>query len=187
MALNDQNLVLSDGQDIHTAFSATPLASTYTYDILTSTRITTSGGTYTVPPNSIIGNATYFGEDLGLGRGKGTPSVEVFSGATVTKGSATALQIALAGAPDNGGGTLGGLTFTAYIETGAIPVASILASIRLAAFDFPRRQVGLGLPRFIQVQYLASTADFTTLTASAYINHGGTSAQTSLGQYPSNY
>ena len=87
----------------------------------------------------------------------------------------------------NGGGTLGGLTFTAYIETGAIPVASILGSIRLAQFDFPRRQVGLGLPRFIQVQYLASTADFTTLTASAYINLGGTSAQTSLGQYPSNY
>ncbi len=181
MALQDQNLVLSNAQTITAS-----AVSTYTYDILNSALIATSGGTYTVPPNSTIGNATYFGEDLGLGRGKGTPQVEVFSG-TGTPAVATSLQIALQGAPDNGGGTIGGLTYVTYIETDAIPLASILASMRLAAFDFPRRRVGQALPRFIQLDYIVGGSNFTGLTVTSYINLGGTSAQTSLGQYPSNY
>ena len=107
--------------------------------------------------------------------GSGTPAV------------ATSLQIALQGAPDNGGGTIGGLTYVTYIETDAIPLASILASMRLAAFDFPRRRVGQALPRFIQLDYIVGGSNFTGLTVTSYINLGGTSAQTSLGQYPSNY
>lgn len=181
MALQDQNLVFSSAQ----AITATA-ASTNTYDILKGNMITTSGGTYTVPPNDIIGNATFFGEDLGLGRGMGTPTIEVFSGSG-TPITATSLQIALEGAPDTAAGTIAGLTFTVYIETGAIPLASILASIRLAQFDLPRRQVGLGLPRFLQLDYIVGGANFGGLTVTSYINLGGTSAQASLGQYPSNY
>jgi hypothetical protein len=180
MALMDQNLVLSSGQAI-----TTTALSTFTYDILNSALLNSAAGTYTVPPNSIIGNATFFGEDLGLGRGMGTPAIEVFSGAG-TPAAATSLQIALQGAPDNGGGTIAGLTFTPYIETGAKPLASILSSSRLTAFDFPRRQEGSGMPRFINLNYIVVGA-FTGLTVTSYINLGGTSAQSTLGQYASNY
>lgn len=182
MALQDQNLVLSSAQ----AITATA-ASTNIYDMEIGNTITT---TLTATPNAIIGNATYFGEDLGLGRGVGTPSIEVFSG-TGTPAVATSLQIAAQGAPMNstaaGTGNTSDLTFTSYIETDAIPLASILASSRLAQFDLPRRQVGSTLPRFLRLYYTVAGSNFTGLTVTSYINLGGTSAQNTLGQYPSNY
>lgn len=181
MPLNDQNLVFSDNQ----AITATAV-STRTYDMLTGDNLATAGGTYTVPPNAIIGNAAFFGEDLGLGRGKGTPSVEVFTGSG-TPAAATSLAIALQGAPDNGGGTIAGLTFVPYISTRAIPLASILASSRIAQFDLPRRTDNQGLPRFLNLAYTVVGTNFTGLTLKSYINLGGTSAQGTLGAYPANY
>lgn len=181
MALQDQNLVLSSAQAITAS-----AASTNTYDMLNGASLNTGSGTYTVPPNSIIGNAEFFGEDLGLGRGVGTPSIEVYSGSG-TPAAATSLQIAFRGAPDDGNGSISGLTFTPYIETGAIPLASILSSSQLARFDFPMRQVGKGLPRFINLDYIVVGSNFTGLTVTAYINIGGDSAQSTLGQYPANY
>ena len=177
--LNDQNLVLSTAQ----AITATA-QSTFAYDMLTGNTLAVASGAYTT--NSIIGNASVFGQDLGLGRGVGTPSVEVFSGAG-TPGAATSLQIALQGAPDAGTGNTSGVTYTAYIETAAIPLASILSSSRLAAFDLPRRQVKSALPRFYALNYIVVGANFTGLTVNAYINLGETSAQDTLGQYASNY
>jgi hypothetical protein len=179
--LNDQNLVFSSNQAV-----TVTAQSTSTYDILTSALLSSSGGIYTVPPNSIIGNASFFGEDLGLGRGKGTPTVEVFTGSG-TPAVGTGLQVSLQGAPDNGGGSIAGLTFVPYIQTRSIPLASILASIRLAQFDFPRREVGQGLPRFINLLYTVAGAAFTGLSLTSYINLGTSSAQSTLGQYASNY
>ena len=182
MALQDQNLVFSSAQ----AITATA-ASTNTYDILEGLMKTT---TYTPTPNDIIGNATYFGEDLGLGRGKGTPAIEVFSGPG-TPAVATSLQVALQGAPENvtshGTGNISDLVFTVYIETAAIPLASILASIRLCAFDLPRRQIATALPRFLQLDYIVAGSNFTGLSVTSYMNMGGTSAQNTLGQYAANY
>jgi hypothetical protein len=177
--LADQNLVLSSAQ----AITATA-QSTNAYDILNGGTLAVASGAYTT--NAIIGNASVFGEDLGLGRGKGTPAIEVFSG-TGTPITATSLQIALQGAVDAGTGNTSGLTYTTYIETGAIPIASILASARLAAFDFPRRQVKSAMPRFIALDYIVGGSNFSGLTVNAYVNLGGTSAQDSLGQYASNY
>jgi len=68
MALQDQNLVLSSAQ----AITATA-QSTNAYDILNGGTLAVASGAYTT--NSIIGNATVFGEDLGLGRGVGTPAM----------------------------------------------------------------------------------------------------------------
>lgn len=182
MALQDQNLVLSSAQ----AITATA-ASTNIYDIEIGNTITT---TLTAVPNMIIGNATYFGEDLGLGRGVGTPAIEVFSGSG-TPITATSLRISAQGAPMNvtaaGTGNTSDLTFVTYIETDAIPLASILASSRLAAFDLPRRRVGEVMPRFLRLNYTVAGSNFAGLTVTSYINLGGTSAQTTLGQYPSNY
>jgi hypothetical protein len=177
--LNDQNLVLSSAQ----AITATAL-STNAYDMLTGNTLSATSAAYST--NAIIGNASVFGEDLGLGRGIGTPMIEVFSGSG-TPGAATSLQIAAVGAPDAGSGNTSGLTFTPYIETGAIPLASILASSRLASFALPRRQVGQALPRFIAIDYTVVGTNFTGLTVNAFINLGDTSAQGTLGNYASNY
>ena len=178
MALQDQNLVLSSAQ----AITGTA-QSTYAYDILNGNTLAVASGAYTT--NAQIGNATYFGEDLGLGRGVGTPAIEVFSGSG-TPASATSLQIAAQGAPDAGTGNTSGVTYVINIQTQVMLLASILASIRLAAFDFPRRTPGLSMPRFIALDYVVN-GSFTGLTVTAYINLGGTSAQSTLGQYASNY
>ena len=182
MALQDMNLVLSDGQ----ALTATA-ASTYVYDALLGTRITT---TFNTAAPAIIGNATYFGEDLGLGRGVGTPSVEVFSGPG-TPITSTGLTIALEGAPNNAtaqaSGLVSDLAFVIYIQEDEMLLALILPSIRLCQFDLPRRKVGSALPRFYRLLYTVDSASFAGLTLYAYINLGGTSAQTTLGQYAANY
>lgn len=179
MALMDQNLVLSSAQ----AITATA-QSTNAYDILNGNTLAVASGAYTT--NAVIGNATVFGEDLGLGRGKGTPQIEVFSGAG-TPGAATSLDIQLQGAPDAGTGNTSGVTYVAYIGTEAIPLASILASNRLARFDMPQRRVGAALPRFLALNYVVVGSNFTGLTVNAYVNLGGTSAQSTLGQYPANF
>jgi hypothetical protein len=175
----DQNLVLSSAQ----AITATA-QSTNAYDILNGLTLLVASGAYTT--NAVIGNATVFGEDLGLGRGVGTPQVEVFSGAG-TPAAATSLDIQLQGAPDAGTGNTSGVTYVAYIGPEAIPLASILASSRLARFDFPQRRVGAALPRFIALNYVVVGSNFTGLTVTSYVNLGGTSAQTTLGQFASNY
>ena len=179
MALMDQNMVLSSAQ----AITATA-QSTNAYDIANGGTLAVASGAYT--SNYIQGNATVFGEDLGLGRGVGTPAIEVFSGSG-TPAVATSLDTQLQGAVDPGTGNTSGCTYVAYLGTEPIPLASILASNRLAAFDFPRRRVGAALPRFIALNYVVAGSNFTGLTVTSYINLGGTSAQTTLGQYPSNY
>lgn len=180
MALQDQNLVLSSAQ----AVTATA-QSTNAYDLFTGNTIAVASGAYAT--NGIIGNATVFGEDLGLGRGKGTPVVEVFTGSG-TPAAATSLTVQIQGAPDAGTGNTSGVTYVAYAATGAIPLASILASNRLATLDLPRRQALAALPRFIALNYVVAGADFTGLTLTSYINLGsGASAQDTMGQYPSNY
>jgi hypothetical protein len=190
MSLMDQNLVFTQGSQTGTNANYQGVTATAvslgTYDILQGQMITTSGGTYTTPTPQIIGNASFFGEDLGLGRGMGTPQLVGFTGAG-TPAAATSLTVSLQGAPDNGGGTIAGLTFVPYIQTRAIALASIIASRRLFAFDFPRRQEGDGLPRFIQLNFTVAGANFTGLSIAGYINLGETSAQATLGQYPANY
>lgn len=182
MALNDQNLVFSSAQ----AVTATA-ASTNALDLEQGLPVTT---TFTPAPAQIIGNVTYFGEDLGLGRGKGTPAIEVFSGSG-TPAAATSLQISFQGAPMNntafGSGNVSDLTFVPYIQTRAIPLASILASNRIAAFDWPRREVKAAMPRFVNLNYIVVGSNFTGLTLTSLVNLGGTSAQDSLGQYAANY
>lgn len=181
--LNDQNLVLSSAQAI-----ANSVASTNCYDILNGAPIPTAGGTYVVPPGSIIGNATFFGEDLGtgFGRGMGTPVVMGFTGPTTPSGF-TSLQVRFQGAQDNGGGTIAGLSFVDYDLTPAVPLASIAASIRLFEFALPRRQVGTGLPRFLQLFYTVNGGAAAGLTVTSFINLGDSSAQNNLGNYAANY
>lgn len=189
MPLQDQNLVLTGTTGVQGSQAITATAaSLFTYDILNGQALLTASGTYTVPPNSIIGNSSFFGEDLGLGRGMGTPQVVGYTGSG-TPAVGTSLTVQLQGAPDTlaAAGAISGLVFVVYIQTRVILLASIVASRRLFAFDFPRRQEGDGLPRFINLNFVVGGSNFTGLTVTAYINLGETSAQATLGQYASNY
>lgn len=181
MALLDQNLVFSNAQ----AITATA-ASTNAYDIETGLSFATSF----TQPNDVIGNATFFGEDLGLGRGKGAQYIEVYTGAG-TPAAATSLNIQVRGAPNNATAfsslNRSDLTFVVYVESGAIVLASILASRHLSSLALPRRLDTAALPRFYDLNYVVAGSNFTGLTVKAYLSLGDTSAQDTLPQYASNY
>ena len=181
--LMDNNLRLSANQPI-TAAGATD--STYTYDILAGNSLLTASGTYAVPPAQIIGNAAFFGEDLGRGRGPGTPTFVISTG-TGTPSGGTSLGVQIQGAPDNGGGTIAGLTFTPYVDTDALPAASILASTRVATLNWPNREPhGAPFPRFIKVTYNA-VGTWAGLTLNTDVTLGPDTANGTLQRYPANF
>jgi len=196
----DQNLTFfkaNGGQ----AVAGGTVISELTYDILQGLALDSATGTYPVPPDAIVGRlrpdttppTKFWGEDLGLGRGVGTPTVDVYMTATAATPPAggTSIQVILAGAVDNGSGSVSGLTFTPYITSAAIPLAQLLANLaqnwnQIAEFDLPRRPIGTPLPRFLQLQYVA-VGTFTGLNLKGYIGLGDTSAEDTLGQYAANY
>lgn len=182
MGLLDQQLQFSSAQ----AITATA-ASTNFLDLETGEKLTT---TFTPSPDLIDGNVTYFGEDLGIGRGKGTPRIIVNTGAAAFL-TGTSLQIAFRGAPVNNtafaSGLRSDLTFAVYIETGAIAVALLTAYARLASFDWPKRKIGEELPRFVDLNYTVAGSDFTAGTLTADVTLGPDDAQGTLTKYPANY
>ncbi|MBO0865502.1 MAG: hypothetical protein J2P16_10575 [Mycobacterium sp.] len=198
MALYDQNLTFfktSPGQ----AVTATAV-SELTYDILQGLALDSVTGVYPIDVNdSIVGRlrpdtvprTKFWGEDLGLGRGPGTPTVDVYADPNSTPAGGTSIQVILQGAVDNGGGTIAGLTFVPYIESDVVDLAQLTANFsfgwyQLTEFDLPRRPIGTPLPRFLQLQYVAVGA-WTGLNLKGYIGLGDTSAQDTLGQYPANF
>lgn len=182
MGMLDAKLQFSNAQ----AVTATA-ASTNFYDQLTGDLDTTA---FTLTPNSIWSvNETYFGEDLGIGKGLGTPRVVVDVGTAFL--TLTSLQIAFQGAPNNATAAASGLrsdlTFVTYIETDAIAVAALTANTRVAAFDWPMRKTGNGLPRFVQLDYIVGGSNATAGTINADVTLGDEDAQGTLQYYGSNY
>lgn len=139
----DNQLVFSNGQ-----------ATTGTVG---STVIDLSGGT-----NFTYGNATRFGEDLGIGDGGALPKIAAYVGtANLTTNSAT-LQIAFQGSTDS-------TNWDTYVETSAITAANLAAGNKVAAFDWPHRATGANLPRYVRLYYTVGTGAFTTGTIFAAI------------------
>ena len=184
--LMDQNLRFSAAQ----AVTATA-ASTNTLDLLQGTTVITGSASFvtgTIGGTYIIGqNLSVFGMDFGVGRGMGTPRVVVTTGPTAP-GAATSLQISFQGAADPGASnTIASLTFIPYYQTRAIPLASILASNRVASFDWPMREVNAAMPRFINLNYIVAGSNFTGLTLSADVTLGPDDSVNTLNKYPSNF
>jgi len=181
MGMLDQQLQFSNAQAITAS-----AASTNMYDQLTGELDTT---TFTKSPNDIWGNATYFGEDLGLGKGPGTPRVVVNVGTVFA--TLTSLQVQFRGAPNNAtaqaSGNRSDLTFAIYIETDTIALALLTANTRIASFDWPMRKTGQALPRFIDLNYAVGGSNATTGTISSDVTLGDDDAQTTLLQLSSNY
>lgn len=123
-------------------------------------------GVGTAPAN-IIGNATTFGTDMGIGGPR--PEIEVAIGTALATATAATANFALQAAPDLGvGGNYQPGTWTTLGETGPIAVANLGAGAVAARFPFlPAFPAGLQ-PRYLRVicQVPAATA-FTAGTVAA--------------------
>jgi len=181
MGMLDAKLQFSAGQVITASAQ-----STYFYDQLTADQDTT---TFNTSPSDIWGTATYFGEDLGIGKGLGTPRILVNTGTVFA--TLTSLQVAFQGAPNNAtaqaSGNRSDLVFVTYIESAAIGVALLTANSRIMSFDWPMRETGQALPRFVQLDYIVGGSSATTGTITADVTLGDDDATNTLPQYPNNY
>ena len=181
MGMLDAKLQFSNAQAITASAQ-----STFFYDQLTGEQDTT---TFTLAPADIWGNATYFGEDLGIGKGPGTPRIIV--SAVQVFATLTSLQVQFQGAPNNATAQISGnrsdLVFATYIETDTIAVALLTANTRIASFDWPMRKVGQSLPRFVQLDYVVAGSNATTGTINADVTLGDDDATNTLQQYPNNF
>lgn len=182
MGMLDSALQFSNAQAITASAQSTNF-----YDQLTGQSLTT---TYTASPSAIFSSTeTYFGEDLGVGKGHGTPRVLVNVGTAFA--TLTSLQIAFQGAPENStshsSGLRSDLTFATYIETDAIAVALLTANTRIASFDWPMRKTGQALPRFVQLDYVVAGSNATAGTITADVTIGDDDATNTLQQYGRNF
>lgn len=162
-------------------------ASTNFYDQLNGSSGTTA---FTPSPANIIPvNETFFGEDLGVGQGIGTPRVIVSTIAAFA--TLTSLQVQFRGAPENStahaSGLRSDLTFAVYIQTDTIATSLLTANTRIASFDWPMRKTGASLPRFVDLNYVVAGSNATTGTVNADVTIGDDDAQNTLQQYGSNY
>lgn len=182
MGMLDAALQFSSAQ----AITATAQSTNF-YDQLTGQSLTT---TYTPSPSAIFSvTETYFGEDLGVGKGLGTPRVLVNVGTAFA--TLTSLQIAFQGAPENAtshtSGLRSDLVFVTYIETAPLGVALLTANTRVASFDWPMRQAGAALPRFVQLDYIVAGTNASAGTITADVTLGDDDATNTLQQYGRNY
>lgn len=179
----DNQLFFSDGQAITASAQSTNF-----YDQLTGDKNTTSFSTS--PAASWGPNATFFGEDLGIGQGMGTPRIVVTTGAAAFA-TLTSLQVQFQGAPNNptaqASGLRSDLVFVTYIQTDTIAVALLLASTQIASFDWPMRKAGQALPRFVQLNYVVAGSNATAGSLKAAVTLGPNDGQNTMGQYPSGY
>lgn len=122
-------------------------------------------------PSNIIGNATLFGEDIGVGDGFAIPKLLVTVGtAFVTGGSAT-LNAQLQAAPDTAVTYQPG-TWQTIVETGTLTAAQLTAGQVIARFDVPPAFPANLNPRYLRMlfvtpsgqQFSAGTIGFAGVT-----------------------
>lgn len=137
-----------------------------------------SGNTVT----NIIGNATVFGMDIGVGDVPGTPKLLVSTIAAFVGG--TSINVQFQGAIDNGSGSPG--TWNTYAESGAILTASLTANTQILKIDVPEviPDPGGPLPRFLRLNYLV-VGTYTGGTINADIIRDR--QDWTAGKYPSNF
>jgi hypothetical protein len=162
MAQTDINLLFTGGNTGSAqAITSSSVRSTGILDLATG--LVNTGTTYSASPMT-SGNSSTFFEDLGNGPWR--LYLSAFIGTTFTGG--TSLNIQIQGAPDAASGSypanLSGLSWTTYAETGAIPVANLIAasagttrgSGQIFLPDWPHRMIAAAMPRFISLYYVPS-------------------------------
>lgn len=113
-------------------------------------------GVGTAPAN-IIGNATTFGQDIGVGGGATEPTLEIVIGTTFTTSDAATLNVQLQASADTGGPGYTPAAWTTIVETGPIAVASLTTGTNLARFDIPPTFPQNLNPRFYRVLFVTPT------------------------------
>lgn len=109
-----------------------------------------------VAPTNIIGNASIFGEDLGIGDGLLVPKLMCSIGTAPTTGNAATLNVALQLSADTALTFQPALWVTA-VETGAIAVANLAANTVIARFDWPPSQPVNLNPRYARLLFQVPT------------------------------
>lgn len=119
-------------------------------------------------PAISFGTASVFGADMGVGDGEAVPKIAVTVAAAFA--TLTSLMVSAQFAVDNGSNAPG--TYQTYAETGAIPVAALVAGARIGTFNLPNKPDTLAqypLPRFIRLNYTVVGSNATTGTVNAGI------------------
>ncbi|MEI6281977.1 MAG: Bbp16 family capsid cement protein [Alphaproteobacteria bacterium] len=133
--------------------------SSYVIDLLGSGEGTT--------PRAIIGNASLFGEDAGIGSNR--PELNVTIGDAVVSGGGGTVNFKLMGAPDTAVTHLAG-TYVVLGETGPMAVASLTAAAIVARFPFLPAVPASARPRYLRLTASIATAAVTAGTiASALV------------------
>lgn len=138
---------------------------------------------FKIPPNQSV-----WGEDLGIGPVRLNMTMFVSSTLPFVGAGAT-LNIAYQGAVDNLGGTIAGLSFVTFGETGpTLTAANLLASALIPLPDFSRRAaaaagVGGAMPRFIRLLYQITGTFTQGSVAFAGMSMSRPDGPTTLGNY----
>lgn len=112
-------------------------------------------------PQNIIGNATLFGEDAGVGGIR--PELNVVVGTAFVSGGGGTVNVKLQAAPDTAVTYLPG-SYVTLGETGPITVANLTAGQVVARFPFlPAFPPGLN-PRYLRLLFSIATATITAGT-----------------------
>lgn len=149
----DSQLVFTPTAQSLIAAAGVDVPSTNTIDLL--------GLGVGVVNTSIIGNASVFGEDIGIGDGLLVPKVQCTIGTAATTGSAATLNVQFQLAIDDGTGNPG--TWVTAVETGELAAASLTAGQIIARFDWPPTALMTQRPRFARLNYAVPAG--TTFTA----------------------
>lgn len=132
--------------------------------------------------SNIIGNASVWGQDIGIGNGVYQPAILVTVGTAFAGG--TSLNVQFQGAVDNGSGSPG--TWNTYAESGAIVTASLTANRTIFRINVAAVQPDNGpLPRFLRLNYVV-VGTYTAGTI-AYAGIDLDNQMWSAGMYPSNF
>lgn len=114
-------------------------------------------GAGNAPPN-IIGNASLFGEDVGIGSHR--PELNVTIGDAVVSGGGGTVNFKLEAAPDTAGTYQPG-TYTVLAETGPITAANLTAGQIVARFPFLPAFPATLRPRYLRITATIATASVT--------------------------
>ena len=108
-----------------------------------------------------IGVGTRYGAEMGIGDGS-VPKIAAIIGTALTTTNSATLNIQFQGSTDSS-------TWTTYIESGALAAALLTANTFIARWDWPIRQIGASLPRYVRMNFVPATGIFTTGTIFAGI------------------
>ncbi len=136
-------------------------------DVPSSRIIDILGAGVGVAPPSIIGTASLFGSDTGIGSDR--LLVDTVVGTAFTTGTSATLNVAFQGAADTGaaGGYLPDTWYT-FVETGELAASLLTANRRIARFDWPPAFPETLRPRFLRLLFQVPAATLFTAGTIAY-------------------